>query len=102
MSGDDLTRFTLRGYLVRIETALSALLPRPIIVRANADALTRPDLMTRYQAHQIALASGFLSRNEVRRIEDRPPIEGGDTYADPAAPPAPGPTQGGGADDKQP
>lgn len=98
MSGDDLTRFTLRGYLVRIETALSALLPRPIVVRANADALTRPDLMTRYQAHQIALNAGFLSRNEVRRIEDRPPIEGGDKYADPAAkPPARTPSAEGAA-----
>lgn len=100
LAGDDLLRFTLRAYLVRIETALSNLLPSSQIVRANADALTRPDLLTRYQAHQIALNAGFLNRDEVRRIEDRPPIVGGDQYTPlptPARPTATATPPAGGA-----
>lgn len=93
MSGDDLLRFTLRPYLARIEEALSAQLPRPQIVVADADQLTKPDALTRYQGYQIALAAGVLSRNEIRQAENMPPVEGGDTYTDPTATPPPAPVQ---------
>jgi HK97 family phage portal protein len=93
MNGEDLLRFTLRTYLRRIEAVLSALLPRPQVVRADADELTRPDALTRYQGYQIAVSTGVLSRNEVRHAEALPPIDGGDTYADPTATPLPAPVQ---------
>lgn len=70
--------YTLRPWLVRIETALSDLLPRGTFVRFNVDSIIRADTKTRYEAHSLAINAGWLSRNEVRVIEDRPPMPGGD------------------------
>jgi len=69
--------YTLRPWLVRIEQALSALLPRGMFLRFNADAIVRADLKTRYEAHAIAINTGWLSRDEVREIEDLPPLPDG-------------------------
>ena len=69
--------YTLRPWLVRIEQALSALLPRGLFLRFNADAIVRADLKTRYEAHAIAVNTGWLSRDEVREIEGRPPLPDG-------------------------
>lgn len=43
------------------------------------DALVRGDLLARSQAHNIGVQGGTLLVNEVRELEDRNPIEGGDT-----------------------
>lgn len=42
------------------------------------DALLRADLKSRYEAHNISVQGGWGLINEVREIEDRNPIEGGD------------------------
>lgn len=76
----DFLTFTLAPWLVRLEEALTGLLPADQFVKFNVDALLRSDTMTRYQAHSIALRDGWRSRNEVRRLEDEPPIPDGDTY----------------------
>lgn len=68
------TRFTLMGYLRKIEDALTELLPRGQKVRFNVDALLRSDTKTRYEAHAIGLASRFLTVNEVRGIENLAPL----------------------------
>jgi HK97 family phage portal protein len=68
------TRYTLSQYYVEIEQNLSALLPRGTEARLNIDALLRADSLTRYQAHQIALAAGFKTIDEVRRDEKLPPL----------------------------
>jgi HK97 family phage portal protein len=68
------TRYTLSQYYVEIEQNLSALLPRGTEARLNIDALLRADSLTRYQAHQIALAAGFKTIDEVRRDEKMPPL----------------------------
>lgn len=73
-------KHSLDGYLVRIERALTECLPRPQVVKFNRDALLRSDTLTRYQAHEVAISSGFLTIDEVRELEDRPPLpddEGG-------------------------
>lgn len=94
-NGLNFLRFVLRPWLVLIESELSALLPNRQYVQFNADAVVRADLKTRYEAHQIGLTAGFLTVNEVRALEDLPPIEGGDvirvpsTVAVPELPPAP-------------
>ena len=68
----------LRGItplLTRIESAFTDLLPRGQYAKFNTDALLRSDTLTRYQAHKIALESGFLTVDEVRSdFENRPPI----------------------------
>ena len=68
---------TLRPYLYKFERAISRLLPERQYIRFNIDAIIRPDLMTRYKAHEMALRNGWLNRDEVREIEHREPIKGG-------------------------
>jgi phage portal protein BeeE len=50
-------------------------------VKANVDALIRVDTRTRYATHDSAIRAGWKNRNEVRELEDMPPIaEDGDEY----------------------
>jgi len=73
-------RYTLSQYIVEIESALSHLTTRGTMVKINVDSLLRSDTLTRYQAHAIAIASGWMTVDEVRAIEDLPTV-GGDFSA---------------------
>ncbi|MGL5909412.1 MAG: phage portal protein, partial [Phycicoccus sp.] len=80
----------LAGLLSRFEAGLSELVSPPrtptgLWVRGNVDARLRPDTKTRYEAHQLGIAAGWLLRSEVRELEDLPPVQGID---DPPEPPA--------------
>ena len=77
------TRFTLLSYLRKIEEALTEFTPRGQTVRFNIETLLRTDTRSRYEAHKIAIESGFLTVNEVREIEGLPPLEA-PTYTAPA------------------
>lgn len=68
-------RQTLMTYLAEIEDALTDLAPAGQTVRFNLDGFLRPDTLTRYQAHEIALRAGFLTPGEVREIEGLDPLE---------------------------
>jgi HK97 family phage portal protein len=68
---------TLRPYLERIEGALTRLLPGQQFVKFNVDGLLRGDTPARYTAYQQALDGGWMNPDEVRALEDRPPIPGG-------------------------
>lgn len=74
-------RFTLMRYLTEIESAWTELLPRGQRARHNVDALLRTDTRTRYEAHKIGIDAGFLTVNDVRRMEHLPPLPGGDRPA---------------------
>jgi HK97 family phage portal protein len=80
----DFLQFGLAPWLVRLETALSALLSSTTTVKFNAGALVRTDLLTRYQAHESAIRAGWKLRSEVRELEDLPPIAGIDNQEGPA------------------
>jgi hypothetical protein len=54
-------------------------------LRFNVDGLLRGDIQTRYSAYSTGLQSGFLSINDVRRLEDLRPADGGDNYRVPLA-----------------
>lgn len=82
----NLIKFTLGGHLARFEQTLSLAFPRGTVVKADLDSILRADTLTRYQAHQIGLSSGFLTTDEVREIEDRPPLP---EQPDPAPAPIP-------------
>ncbi len=73
---DDLTfvRWTLMDYLREIEEAMSAIMPGLQTVRFNLDGVLRPDTTTRYKAHKIGLAAGFITVDEVRAIEGYPTL----------------------------
>src|SRR5690606_14847170 len=72
--GLSLVKYSLRGPLARFEQALSQHLPRGTWAKANLDAFLRSDTLTRYQAHAIALQAKFLTDDEVRALEDLPPL----------------------------
>jgi len=72
----DLIKFSLGGHLARFEQAFTMLFPRGTFVRANLDALLRPDTKSRYEAHAQGIDAGFLLPSEARKIEDLPPVPG--------------------------
>lgn len=74
----DLLTYTVNGWLVRLERALSRLMPRGQFAKFNAGALLRTDLKTRYEAHVLAVRGGIATPNERRELEDMPPIPGAD------------------------
>lgn len=67
----------LRPLLVLLEDAYSSVLPQRQQVRFNADAVARADLKTRYETYRIAIATGILTVDEVRALEDLPPLSEG-------------------------
>lgn len=46
----------------------------------SIDGLLRGDIASRYQAYQLAIQNGIMSRNEVRTYENLNPVEGGDRF----------------------
>jgi HK97 family phage portal protein len=78
MRGTEFLQFTLRPWIHRVERAISTLLPSTQRARFNAGGFARATLRDRYEAHRTAIEAGFLTVNEVRELEDRPPLpEGG-------------------------
>jgi HK97 family phage portal protein len=47
-------------------------------VETVSDSFLKPDIQTRYGAYLVARQAGWLSINEVRALENYPPVEGGD------------------------
>ena len=100
-TGDSLTYATVEGEMirlwttalmpmtVRLERALSAWLPLGQTLRFNPDSLLRSQTLDRYQAHALALTNGFETLDEVRQLENRPPLpEDVEDDGENAAPPA--------------
>ena len=70
----DFLTYAINPWLVRLDHALGRLLPSTLSVKLNADALMRSTTLERYEAHKIALDAGFLTVDEVRALEDLPPL----------------------------
>ena len=80
-SGDSLTystvaedsrafvRFGLRPWVHRLEAALSELLPRGQSASISTAEFLQPDILTRYQAYQLAIEAGIKTVEEVRAEE---------------------------------
>ncbi len=73
----DLLTWTLRPWLARLEDAFSWLRPPTEEARFNVDAMLRTDTLTRYRTHRIARAIGLNNIDELRRLEDEPPLPNG-------------------------
>lgn len=83
-------KYTLLGWVRRLETVFSQMLPIGVEVKFNPAEFLRADLMTRVRAQQIQILSGVLNPNEARAMENRPPYVGGENFNDPkdnSAPP---------------
>ncbi len=69
--------------LVRFEDAFTPQLPRPQYLKFNPAALLRGNVKDRYLAYAIARQWGWVSVNDIRELEDLPPVDGGDVYLQP-------------------
>jgi hypothetical protein len=85
MNGINFVTHTLRPYISKIEDGYQKLLNGRAFLKFNVDGLLRGDQATRYAAFSTGIQAGFLSINDIHRIEDMPPIEGGDVYRVPLA-----------------
>lgn len=78
--GLDLLTFAVQPLLTQIEDAIDAMLPPGMQARFNVDSMLRSDLMTRFQAHAIALQNHFETLDEVRALEDLAPLNNGEQF----------------------
>lgn len=92
----DLLKFTLDPWFTQFERDISSMLPPPQYVKLNRSAILATDVLTRYRAHNLAIAGHYLAPSEVRTIEDRPPMTAAQqAELDNLAPPPPVLTQEG-------
>jgi HK97 family phage portal protein len=72
---------TIQPYVEMLEDHFQMLLENPsTFVKFNMSSIVRADLSSRYSAYNVALLAGFMSVNDVRRLEDLGPVEDGDQY----------------------
>lgn len=81
----EFVKYSLMPYLVMIETELKNKLllksgRSKQYFKFNTNALVRGDIKTRYESYQIGIQSGFINRNEVRRLEDLDEADGLDEF----------------------
>ena len=80
--------YTLLAWLKRHEGALmrDLLLPSErsdLYIEFNVSGLLRGDQKSRYESYALGRQWGWLSVNDIRRMENLPPIAGGDKYLTP-------------------
>ena len=80
----ELRGFTLLPWVRRIESTLDAQYPRGTTLKIKTAGLERADTKTRFDAYAVGIAAGFLTVDDVRALEDYPPLE--------VVPPPPAPT----------
>lgn len=76
---------TLRPWLVRLEQAIHSRLMsererQSYFVEFLVDGLLRGDAISRSQVYSVGRQWGYLSANDIRRMENMNPIAGGDDY----------------------
>lgn len=65
----DLERFALQPFLRRLQAAWSSALPTGFSVKLDTTAYTKADMMTRFQAYQMAVGEPWLPVEHVQEIE---------------------------------
>lgn len=75
--------FSLRPYLSRIEQSIRRSLIAPerrasLKPEFKVEGLLRTDSAARSRFYAVMVMNGIMTRNEVRRLENLPPVEGGD------------------------
>lgn len=71
--------FTLRPWLVRVEQRFTEILkPEPVYAQFTVEGLLRSDSAARAAFYREMWSLGVLSTNEIRALEEMPPVPGGD------------------------
>ena len=73
-------KYCLRPIVQKLESAFTPLLSRvpggnTAFIKFNLDGLLRADINTRMSAYSTGLQSGFLTINDVRKLEDLQPVQ---------------------------
>jgi HK97 family phage portal protein len=76
---------TLRPLAEKVEAAFSRLLPGDAYIKFQFNDLLRADLEARIRSYSVGAQAGFYSTNDIRRLEDMPPVDQGDQYRVPLA-----------------
>jgi HK97 family phage portal protein len=84
----EFVKYTLNPWVVRFEQAFQKALLLPdekknYFIKFNVDGLLRGDYQSRMNGYAIGRQNGWLSTNDIRRLEDMNPLskeEGGDLY----------------------
>ena len=76
----NLVKFCIRPIIQKLESAFTPLLNRVpggenAFIKFNLDGLLRADINTRMSAYSTGLQSGFLTINDVRKLEDLQPVD---------------------------
>ena len=75
-------KHTLKRWIEQFEQELNLKLwgrqNRRFVAEFSVDGLLRGDYRTRMEGHARSIQAGFLTPNEARELENRPPLEGGD------------------------
>lgn len=78
--------YTLRQWIARVEAAFTRYLLWQVpgaFVRIAVEGLLRGDVEARHRAYANARQWGWMSVNEIRALEDLPPVAGGDVLLQP-------------------
>ena len=75
----------LQQYIVRIQQAITDLLPRGQYAKFNLTEFLRPNQLVRYQSYAIGLTNKFLTVDEIRTAESLPALSAETTPADQVA-----------------
>jgi HK97 family phage portal protein len=67
-------QYSLNPWLIRLENAISSLLPGGAYVKFTTAALLKSTTKERYESYAIALSSKFRTVDEIRELEDLPPL----------------------------
>jgi HK97 family phage portal protein len=81
-------RLTIRPWLVRLEQTITNKLlseagRRQFFIEHSVEGLLRADTKDRYEAYRTGREWGWLSPNDIRKLENMPPISSGDIYTSP-------------------
>jgi len=72
--------YTLLPIIQKIENAYSTMIVGDGFLKFNVDGLLRSNLQDRYTAYSQAIQGGWLSINDIHRLEDLDRVDGGDQY----------------------
>ena len=70
----DFMKFGIGGWIQRLESWYTELVPRGQYVKLDATQLLRTDMLTRYQALHLLVGSRIITQDEARAMEDWPAL----------------------------
>lgn len=93
----DFLAFPMTPWIIEYEQWLSEWVPSAQYVKLDSSPLLRTDMLSRMQAYHMMIGSRAFTQDEIREMEDRPPLttqQQAQIDAMPPVPPIPGPRSG--------